>query len=223
MKKFSIVIISDTHNKHKHLGELPSADMIIHCGDMTSVGKEHEIHNFMKWFSNLNKYKYKICVAGNHDWLYERNSILAKSLVPNNVIYLEDNGVEIEGIKFYGTPVQKHFYNWAFNRDPNILKLHWEAIPDDTDVLITHSPPYNILDYVIWNNSHEGDPSLYNEVTKRIKPIVHCFGHIHGGRGIVEINETTFINACNLDEDYNCIHEPILLEIIDNKVHIISH
>ena len=207
-----IVIISDSHGKHKQLA-LPDADMIIHCGDMTTRGYEYEIQNFMKWYGTLNQYKYKICIAGNHDILYEKNSILAKSLVPENVVYLEDSGVEIEGIKFYGTPVQKIFYNWAFNRPESTLIKHWQAIPDDTDVLITHSPPYMIGDYVPRSMQHEGSPSLYEEITKRIKPKLSVFGHIHAGYGVYNIDEITFINASNLDEDYNCVNAPILIEI----------
>lgn len=207
-----IVIISDSHGKHKQLA-LPDADMIIHCGDMTTRGYEYEIQNFMKWYSSLNQYSYKICCAGNHDWLYETNSMLAKSLVPENVVYLEDSSVEIEGIKFYGTPVQKIFYNWAFNRPESTLIKHWQAIPDDTDVLITHSPPYMIGDYVPRSMQHEGSPSLYEEITKRIKPKLSVFGHIHAGYGVYNIDEITFINASNLDEDYNCVNAPILIEI----------
>jgi Icc-related predicted phosphoesterase len=203
-----ICIISDTHNKHNYLGYLPDADVIIHCGDFTSVGKDHEIKNFMKWFSNLNQYKYKICIAGNHDWLFEKNSILAKSLIPENVIYLEDDGIEIEGIKFYGTPVQKPFCDWAFNRPEPKLTQHWKAIPDNTDVLITHSPPYMIGDYVFWSNNHEGSPSLYKEVIERIKPKLHCFGHIHDGNGKKIIDNTTFINASNLNDKYECVYIP---------------
>jgi Icc-related predicted phosphoesterase len=210
--KLSIVIISDTHNKHEQL-ILTEADVIIHCGDFTSVGKEYEIRNFMKWYSGLNLYKYKICCAGNHDILYEKNRQLAKSLIPSNIIYLEDSGIEIEGIKFYGTPVQKIFYNWAFNRSESTLIKHWQAIPDNTDVLITHSPPYMIGDYVPRTMQHEGSPSLYEEVTKRIKPKIHCYGHLHSGYGIHVIGETTFINASNLDEGYNCVNNPIIIEI----------
>jgi Icc-related predicted phosphoesterase len=207
-----IVIISDTHNKHKQL-TLPDADCIIHCGDSTSVGKEHEIHDFFKWYSGLTQYKYKILIAGNHDWLFERNRSLALSHKPKNVIYLEDQEVVIEGIKFYGTPVQKPFNNWAFNRPEAKLAQHWQAIPDDTDVLITHSPPYMIGDYSPYSMQHEGSPSLYEEVTKRIKPKIHCFGHIHHGYGIHVIGETTFINASNLNEEYKYANAPILIEI----------
>lgn len=207
-----ICIISDTHNKHKYL-KLPDADMIIHAGDFTSVGKEHEIRNFMKWFGKLDQYKYKLIIAGNHDWLFDRDRFWAKTLVPKNVIYLEDSGVEIEGINFYGSPVQLPFYNWAFNRPEETLVKHWEAIPDNTDVLITHSPPYSIMDVSIYDGKHCGSPSLYKEIMERIKPKINCFGHIHNDYGIKVIENTTFINASNLDEDYNCVNEPILIEI----------
>jgi Icc-related predicted phosphoesterase len=213
MKKLSICIISDTHSKHKHLGKLPEADIIIHCGDMTSVGRSHEIVNFMAWFSKLDQYKHKICIAGNHDWLFETNKLIALEKIPENVIYLEDESVAIEGMKFYGTPVQKHFCNWAFNRSETKLAQHWAAIPDDTDVLITHSPPYGILDLVPRNKSCEGSPSLYMEVMNRIRPKIHCYGHIHESYGIKEMDGITFINASNLDGDYMCVNDPVIIEI----------
>lgn len=217
-----ICIISDTHNKHKRLSKLPNADMIIHCGDFTSVGHGHEIRDFMKWYSGLNQYKYKIAVAGNHDQLFETNRVLALEDVPKNVIYLEDSGVEIEGLNFYGTPVQLPFGKWAFNRPEEKLIEHWKAIPDNTDVLITHSPPYDIFDFGIYTNDHVGSPSLYWEIVERIKPSVNCFGHVHQGRGIKVIENTTFINASNVDEDYICVNNPILIEIIDKKVTVLS-
>jgi Icc-related predicted phosphoesterase len=208
-----LCIISDTHNYHKRLGTLPEADAIIHCGDFTSVGKEHEVRDYLKWYSKLEQYKYKLIIAGNHDWLFERAGMLARSLVPKNVKYLQDNGTEIEGIKFWGTPVQPPFNNWAFNRYESKLKEHWAAIPDDIDVLITHCPPYMIMDYVPYSMQHEGSPSLYVEVVNRIKPKVHCFGHIHEGYGIKKIDDITFINASNLDGDYMCVNEPVVIEI----------
>lgn len=208
-----ICIISDTHNKHKRLAKLPEADVIIHCGDFTSMGHSHEIVEFMKWFSKLEEFKHKIIIAGNHDWLFETNGVLAREKVPENVIYLEDSEVIIDGIKFYGTPVSLPFMNWAFNRPEEKLKLHWEAIPDDTDVLITHQPPFGIFDWSVYDNKHTGSPSLYFEVMERIQPKIHCFGHIHSGHGIKVIENTTFINASNLDEDYMCVYEPIIIDI----------
>lgn len=207
-----ICIISDTHNKHKRLGRLPDADMIIHCGDFTSMGHSHEIVDFMKWYSML-PYKYKLIIAGNHDWLFERSRLLALEKVPENVIYLEDSGIEIEGLNFYGIPVQPPYNNWAFNRPEEKLIEHWKAIPDNTDVLITHGPPNSIFDFSVYDKIHTGSPSLYFEVVDRIKPKLHCFGHIHSGYGIKVIENTTFINASNLDERYMCVNDPVLFEI----------
>jgi len=192
---------------------MPDADMIVHCGDMTSMGYEYEIRNFYKWFSRLNQYKYKINIAGNHDWFFEKTPQFVKETVPDNVIYLEDSGVEIDGLYFYGTPVQKPFNNWAFNREEHKLAQHWEAIPDNTDILITHSPPFGIMDWSRHSDSSQGSPSLLHEVQQRIKPKIHCFGHMHECHGIEIINETTFINATVLSDKYVVAYEPIVIEI----------
>lgn len=216
-------IISDTHTKHKFIGiEKYEADVLIHCGDISGNGGIQAIEAFLAWFSALDKFKHKIFIAGNHDWLFERANLRAREVVPNNVIYLEDEEVVIDGVKFYGTPVQKHFRNWAFNRDESKLAQHWQAIPDDTDVLITHSPPYSILDLVPWNNSCEGSPSLYKEVVERIKPSLHLMGHIHEGYGFKIIENTTFINASCIDGDYMAVNDPFLVNLVDGKVTILN-
>jgi Icc-related predicted phosphoesterase len=215
-----ICVISDTHNKHQQLA-LPEADVIIHCGDFTSMGKEHEIINFFKWYAKLN-FIHKIIIAGNHDWLFETNTLLARTLVPADVHYLEDSGVEIEGVKFYGSPVSKPFCNWAFNRDFETLEKHWKAIPDDVDVLITHTPPNSIHDFVDWDNRSEGSGTLRNEVLKRIKPRLHLMGHIHEGRGHVILDNILFINASNLNRRYECVNKPYLVELNDDKIIILD-
>ncbi len=208
-----ICAISDTHNKHKYLTKsLPNADVIIHAGDFTSMSYSHEVVNFMKWFSNL-PYKHKIIIAGNHELLFEMHGIFAREKIPSNVIYLEDSGVEIDGIKFWGSPVQPIYKNWAFNRPEEKLALHWAAIPDDTDVLITHCPPHSIFDWSVYDKIHTGSPSLYKEVVERIKPKAHVFGHIHSGYGMKRIENTLFINASNLNDDYECVNDPIVFEI----------
>jgi Icc-related predicted phosphoesterase len=207
-----ICIISDTHNKYKQL-TMPDADVVVHCGDATSMGYEYEIVKFFKWYSNLRQYKYKISIAGNHDWLFETNPTLAKSLVPDNVIYLEDSGVEIDCVNFYGSPVQKPFGVWAFNRPEEKLEQHWQAIPDNTDVLITHSPPFGIMDWSRHSKASQGSPSLLYEVQYRIKPKIHCFGHMHENFGINIIDYVRFVNASMLNDQYVVAHEPIVIEI----------
>lgn len=209
-----LCIISDTHGRHKEItNHLPDADVIIHCGDFSGRGTENEIRDFLKWYSKLDKYQYKIFIAGNHEKLFEDSGYFARTLVPKNVIYLQDSGIEIEGLYFYGSPVQLPFNNWAFNKSEEKLNQHWEAIPDNVDVLITHTPPYNILDNVSGENKHFGSMTLYKHVLERIKPRINCFGHIHSSHGIKKLNGTIFINASNLDEDYNYIYKPILIEI----------
>ena len=67
-----ILTISDTHTKHNQipLEWLEPADMIIHAGDISSMGYLHEIKNFCYWFSKLDQYKHKIFIAGNHDYRF---------------------------------------------------------------------------------------------------------------------------------------------------------
>jgi len=211
-------IISDTHTMHKGLENkigLPDSDIIIHCGDITGRGSEKTIREFLQWFNDLDQYKYKIFIAGNHDVLFETSSAFAKEILKEypNVIYLEDNGIELEGIKFWGTPVSKPFMNWVFNRPEEKLKEHWKVIPDDTDVLITHSPPYKIMDYGPFSNEHTGSPSLYDEVMNRIKPKIHCFGHIHNDYGVYHYNNIKFINASIVNEGYKLENKPTEIKL----------
>jgi Icc-related predicted phosphoesterase len=224
--KIKLLFISDTHTMHEGLANkfpLPAADFLIHAGDITGRGSEHTIRKFLKWFGELRLYEHKIFIAGNHDWLFESSPGFARKLVKEyanrykdrgEIIYLEDSGVERWGLNFWGSPVTRPFYDWAFNRPESKLAQHWSAIPDDTDVLITHDPPYMIMDYSFsGSEEHCGSPSLWTEITKRIKPKVHVFGHIHEQYGIKVIGETTFINASNLDGAYDIVNPPVLLEI----------
>ena len=208
--------ISDTHCRHRVL-KLPKADTIIHAGDMSYKGKEEEIIDFFDWFSNLS-FRYKICIAGNHDFFFEREKQdLIKKRIPANVYYLQDSGVEIEGIKIWGSPVTPWFFNWAFNcrRGPSLLH-HWRMVPADTDLLITHGPPYGILDNIV-NENNAGCIDLLRTV-QQIKPKVHVFGHIHESYGQVKRNGTHFINASLLNESYELVNKPILFDVISNQI-----
>jgi len=209
--KSKFVFISDTHTKHKKL-IIPECDFLIHSGDISSIGHEHEIVNFLSWFDKQPA-RYKILTVGNHDFLFERNRSLAKTLIPKGVVYLEDEAIEIEGLNFYGSPVQLEFYNWAFNRSEESLSRYWEGIPDNIDILITHSPPFGILDEINNNGKHLGSPSLIANIEDRVKPLIHSFGHLHSSHGTKMVNETLFINASNLNEDYQVAYKPIIVEI----------
>jgi Icc-related predicted phosphoesterase len=216
-----IIALSDTHRKHKQIYKwLEPADMIIHAGDITGGGYDWEIKDFFSWFSQL-PYQYKICIAGNHDKFFEKKPEEARKLVPENVIYLEDSSVTIEGIKIYGSPVQPTFYNWAFNRNRGAdIKAYWDKIEPDTNILVTHGPPFKILDYVedgrLQKPYNQYDNVGCEDLLARVKELkdlkYHIFGHIHSGHGDHEEDGVKFMNASFLDEAYQPAYRPHIFE-----------
>ena len=191
-------VISDTHNKHSKL-DLGSGDVLLHCGDFSGRGSEQQIVNFNDWLGTLN-FKHKIVIAGNHDFMFEKDPQKARSLL-TNATYLQDSAIEIEGLKIYGSPWQPWFHNWAFNlQRGKDLKEKWSLIPDDTDILLTHGPPYGVQDLTS-NGEHVGCEDLLEKVLS-IKPKVHCFGHIHEDSGTTVYEDIKFINASTCNFDY---------------------
>lgn len=175
-----ILHLSDTHNCHKQLKDLPEADIIIHAGDFSFTGTEKETLNFIEWFYAL-PYKYKIFIAGNHDdYLFGANI----EGLPDNCYYLCNSGVTIGNMHFYGVPLFiDDVISGEYDRQLN-------NIPNDTDVLITHQPPFGILDFS--ENINYGDFILLQNVL-RIKPKYHLFGHIHNAYGMEKNDETLFV------------------------------
>jgi len=209
------VVISDTHGQHRSL-KLPKGDVIIHAGDISKSGHPVEIEDFLDWFSKL-KFKYKIFIAGNHDFFLEHaHPRVIEQMIPKGVIYLNDSGAEINGIKFWGSPITPWFHNWAFNRERGEeIKKHWELIPDDTDVLITHGPPMGILD----ENSCSQCVGCMDLLVKvnQVKPKYHFFGHIHEGYGALEKDGVTYVNGSVLNEYYEVANEVVIITL-DRKV-----
>lgn len=214
--KFTILAISDTHTLHKKCEKfIPEGeyDMIIHAGDISSVGRKYEVEEFLNWFSSLTQFRHHLMIAGNHDFLFEDDPEMAKSLIPENIIYLEDNGVEIEGIKFWGSPQTPFFNDWAFNKQRGSeIKKYWDMIDPDTDVLVTHGPPFMILDYIPFNNDYVGCNDLAYRV-EQIEPAVHIFGHIHDSHGSVYRHGTSFYNASILNDSYYPSHPAHIIEL----------
>ena len=201
-----IVCISDSHGQH-HALNLPEGDMILHGGDFTKRGTENQVREFLSWFSRL-PYKYKVFIAGNHDFLAEEEPDLFRFMIPENCIYLEDASTTIEGLKIWGSPYTPWFYDWAFNRHRGAeIQLHWEKIPDDTDILITHGPPAGILDKT-FRNEPVGCDDLRKAI-QRVKPRLHLFGHIHEGYGRFDKDGTAFINASVLNIQYQLVNAPV--------------
>ena len=195
-----ILHLSDTHSKHRLLQNLQCADVIVHSGDVSFAGSEDEIIDFIEWFIAL-PHKYKIFIAGNHD-----DCLFGANIdgLPENIFYLCNSEVIIEGVKFYGVPM--------FMEDSmsGAYEINIQKIPNDTDILITHQPPFCVLDSC--GNITYGDRNLLQTVLK-IQPKYHLFGHIHDAYGIEKNDNTLFINAAVLNEHYEISNKPILLDL----------
>jgi len=219
---------------------MPEGDILLCAGDITAKGERSTIDDFNQWIGEL-PYKATIVVAGNHDFCLEKSISKSERLL-SNAIYLQDDFFEYEGIKIYGSPWQPEFYDWAFNlpRGEPLRKV-WAKIPEDTDVLVTHGPPWGVLDEVPQRHSgHLGCEDL----TARLDNLhvkLHVFGHIHSSYGIAfhprdpdpnpiaqipyhidplertvidnRILGTCYVNASICTEKYEPINAPIVVEI----------
>lgn len=213
-----ITCISDTHNQHLHIPPdwLEGGDVLVHAGDVSGRGTQKEIEAFFEWF-NEQPYTHKIMIAGNHDFWFERVSNFAvRELLQEkypNITYLNDSGVEIDGVKFWGSPVQPWFYDWAFNKVGAEIIPHWDMIPLDTDVLITHGPAKGYLDYTLRGVS-TGCPYLLEKISKLTNLKLFVCGHIHEAYGQVDFPDGgIFVNASTLNFNYNVQNKPIIVEI----------
>lgn len=205
------VAISDTHCRHTNL-KLPKGDVLLHAGDITYRGKKSEVVDFLTWFSKQN-FPYKIFIAGNHDFYFETTpGHELDQIIPKDVIYLNDSGITINGINIWGSPITPWYYNWAFNRHRGIaIKKHWQLIPDDTQVLLTHGPVFGILDSVL-NDKNVGCKDLLERI-QQVKPRAHVFGHIHEAHGTAIRYGIKFINASILNEHYELTNRPVVFEL----------
>lgn len=211
------VFLSDTHNLHDRI-EVPEGDLLVHAGDATMRGRLEEVLAFDAWLETL-PHRHKVVVAGNHDFLFERRPGEARQAL-RNAVYLQDSGVEIEGVAIWGSPWQPWFHDWAFNLPRGgSLREVWSLIPEGTDLLVTHGPPYGILDEVVPTphapappDPHVGCEELLAAV-RRIRPRVHLFGHIHEAYGMEVHDGVTFVNASNCNRAYQPVNPPIVLEL----------
>ena len=217
-----ITLISDTHTKHRNITpDLPGGDLLIHAGDIMNSGyDENDIWEFLQWFENQDQYKSQVFIAGNHDRLFENNFDKVKNILIEYpyISYLWDNALTYvneeanESCKLYGSPWQPEFYHWAFNlpRNGEDLREKWFWIPKDTDILITHGPPFGHCDEAPYGG-HVGC-ELLRERVDEFPPKIHVFGHIHAGYGYKFHNGTHFFNASVLNERYNYENKPFTFD-----------
>lgn len=205
-----IICISDTHLRHNF--EVPDGDLLIHAGDATISGTPSELIKFNAWFS-AQTHKHKILIAGNHDWIFQKDFYNAKSLLSSNITYLQDEWTMVEGLKIFGSPWQPVFMDWAFNLPREELKKKWEHIPSEVDILITHGPPYGIRDFSPFGNVNVGCRELRKMMFRKFTPKLHVFGHIHSSYGSIKLNDTWFYNSSICNEAYKAVNKPLVFTL----------
>lgn len=215
-----ICVLSDTHSRHDQI-TLPPADVVVHCGDATATGSTEEVEAFISWFLHT-PYRHRILVGGNHDWALETLADM-----PAGISYLRGQSIEIEGVKFYGAPWRPR-PSWVTREHPpgkysafgvmgDEIASRWDHIPPDTQVLITHCPPWGVLDLSPPSErhptSHHKGCSALLEAVMRVKPKLHLFGHNHHQTGQMEQEGILFVNAALMDDDYQLTKSPLVIEI----------
>jgi len=228
-----IACVSDLHGK---LPKIEICELLIIAGDIcphfcSYYGRPGDINDVCgqaQWLGSVFKdwldavpAEEIVAVLGNHDWIGEKRP----SLIPNLRWHLlHDSSVFINGLCIYGSPYQPRFMDWAFNLDEPELKKKWDLIPEDTDILIVHGPPYLHGDLTI-DGIHTGSPSLLDRI-KIIKPRLSVHGHIHSARSVIEyergdIGKGIIVNASVLDEDYQLVNAPLYFDINVEKKSIV--
>ncbi len=211
------VFISDTHCQLNRVN-IPEGDVLIHCGDLTYNGTLQECAKELSILrSRTENFKHRILVAGNHDWLAQKDPDTFKLLCKDNwITYLQDEEMLVNGFRIYGSPWQPEFYNWAFNVPRGQLHEKWNLIPDGLDILVTHGPPYGLLDKTYGDSGLVDRPvgcqELCDAVLKK-RPKVHAFGHVHASYGQTMFDGIHFVNAATCDETYSPVNTPIVVEL----------
>jgi predicted phosphohydrolase len=187
LKHLRFVCISDTHNKI-HKIHIPNGDVFIHCGDAVHfLTSSRDIVRFNQFVGGL-PHKYKLFISGNHCVCLDPTRPDLSQQLLSNMTYLQDQLIDIEGIRIYGSPWRPKrgllYQAEAFGYDPKLIREDkWSNIPEDLDFLLTHGPPYSIRDYHPLTDERIGCPGLLTEVVTRVRPRVHLFGHMHTCHG----------------------------------------
>ncbi len=204
-----IVAVADTHGMH---GQpiIPDGDVLIHAGDLTGSGTLHEVAAFDCFLATL-PHRHKVVIAGNHDLCFEIHPAQARALV-SNAHYLQDEAITLDGVSYWGSPWQPWFYDWAFNLPRGeALRRKWDLIPDGTDVLVTHGPPFGRLDFA-QRGEHAGCEELWRAL-QRVRPRLHVFGHIHEGAGMIEEDGIILVNASICNPRYQPLRSATVIDL----------
>lgn len=205
-----------TSDLHGHLPEVPPCDVLVIAGDVTpTTDHTPEVQaawldtDFRAWLDAVPA-THVVGIAGNHDFVFDR----APELVPAGLrwTYLQDAGVAIDGVRFWGSPWTPWFFDWAFNApkgdaEEEFLRARWAAVPDDTDVLVIHGPPHGYGDRTTAGTDVGSRAEL--ELVERTEATLAVFGHIHEARGRWRHGRSTLINASAVDFQYQPVPDPV--------------
>jgi Icc-related predicted phosphoesterase len=210
-----IVCISDTHNEHRRV-TIPPCDLLIHAGDMTSRGGEKHYRSVANWLSTQPA-THKVLIAGNHDFKAHEFAEIFKD---RGIHFLHDSGVTLEGIRIYGSPWTPWFRDWEYNlprNDDSASIAKWAEIPDDTQILVTHGPPFGKLD-ANFAGERVGCPFLAERIQSLPDLRLHVFGHVHEGYGMLPYGSPVYVNAAMpkvIDGKHHFkgdVNQPVVLE-----------
>jgi hypothetical protein len=204
-----IVAVADTHTFEAELGPIPDGDVFVHAGDLLRGGTLDELVGVAAWIRSL-PHRYKVVVAGNHDWCFARERAAACAMLGDGVVYLVDVGARLGGATFYGSPWQPAYNDWAYNLPRGAaLAEKWAKIPRGVDVLVTHGPPQGIGDDMGEGMpGRQGCADLRAAVT-RAQPRLHLFGHIHQGGGAWSDAGVCFANVTT----WECARAPTVIDL----------
>ena len=167
-----------------------------------------QVEDFLEWMSDLD-FKYKILIRGNHDLDLEQKISLLDIPMPDGITQLDHSGIVIEDIPIWGVPFPKKWTGINWGKAPD---TQWADIPLNTQVLMTHQPPYSILDLPP-NGLSRGERGLLEQV-KKAQPQVHLFGHIHASYGQQQIGDTLYMNASLFEARVGgIVNAPFVFEI----------
>lgn len=218
-----LVCTSDMHGKLSSI-KIPEGDVLVLAGDilknfyMGAPDKDasrqlRALEDFLG-FLDRTPFKKVVMIAGNHDWVFQLRNEDARKIVAMHpkVVYLQDEGATVEGLKFWGSPHQPEFCDWAFNepRDGKALMQAWSQIPEGLDVLVTHGPPFGIMDWVP-RGEHVGC-SLLRARIEAVRPRICVFGHIHSGYGHKTLGDIRLYNVALCDESYSPVQPPVVID-----------
>jgi Icc-related predicted phosphoesterase len=209
LHQVKIVCLSDTHGSHRKV-HVPPGDLLIHAGDFTLLSKSQpEIRDFNAWLGEL-PHRHKIVIPGNHEFAFEENPRLSRMI--SNAVFLIDEAVEVGGFRVWGSPITT-LYGGAFGRSASLDRARiYSKIPEGTDILVTHGPPFGVLDRPAGTDRCDGCKELLVAV-RRIQPRLHIFGHVHGGYGTYRTNGTVFVNAALCGESDGIEQQPIVIDL----------